>query len=59
LKGRTELNGNTIYSAESAPGIILGTGNTGIFLETRSSELNTYLSRDGGHNWMEIKNGSY
>ena len=54
LKGRTETNGNPLYSAENAPGIIMATGNTGIYLEEDSDLLNTYLSRDGGHNWFEV-----
>lgn len=38
-------------------GIIVGVGNTGLFLDSKST--NTYLSRDGGHNWFEILNGEH
>ncbi|CAD8138729.1 unnamed protein product [Paramecium octaurelia] len=56
LKGRTETT-SLIYSSEQAVGIIIGTGNTGLYLD--GQETNTYLSRDGGHNWYEILNGTY
>lgn len=56
LKGRTDTNGNPIYSAESAPGLIIATGNVGLYLENKEENLNTYLSSDGGHTWTEIIN---
>lgn len=56
LRGRTQTS-SLIYSSEESVGIILGTGNTGIYLD--SKETNTYLSRDGGHTWFEILNGTY
>ena len=31
----------------------------GLYLTLKSDELNTYLSRDGGHNWFEILKGSH
>lgn len=35
-------------------------GNIGYQLETRLNDrVNTYLSRDGGLNWQEVKKGSY
>lgn len=55
LKGRTQSNGNPIYSSEYAPGIIVGTGNTGYYLGQKEKDINTYLSRDGGHTWFEIR----
>lgn len=57
LRGRVEALSNPIYSSSNAHGIILGTGNTGLFLNT--SEINTYLSRDGGHNWYEVLRGPH
>jgi hypothetical protein len=59
LKGRTESTGYPIYSSENAPGIIIGTGNIGSYLKNDEKDLNTYLSRDGGHTWFEIRKGSY
>ena len=47
------------YSVESAVGIVLGTGNVGPFLSHVKDEVNTYLSRDGGLSWKEIRKGSY
>ncbi|KAM3138353.1 hypothetical protein pb186bvf_009629 [Paramecium bursaria] len=55
LRGRTQTS-SMIYSSQDAIGIIIGTGNTGLYL---SQPTQTYLSRDGGHNWYEILNGSY
>jgi len=52
LKGRTE-NSNPIYSSENSPGMAVGVGNTGLYLS--SHEVNTYLSRDGGHEWYEVR----
>lgn len=59
LKGRTESKHNPIYSSENAIGIIIATGNTGLYLTTKDEEINTYLSRDGGHNWFEVLKGSH
>lgn len=48
------------YSQESSVGIIIGVGNTGYELDKVNSGLvNTYLSRDGGVTWQEVKKGSY
>ena len=48
------------YSQAAAVGIVLGVGNIGEQLERReSSQMNTYLSRDGGMNWQEIAKGSH
>ena len=59
LNGRTKKNSNPLYSSENAPGIILATGNVGLYLELNPQDQNTYISRDGGHNWMEIKQHSH
>ena len=47
------------YSSENAVGIILGTGNVGKHLKHKADEVNTYISRDAGLTWTEIKKGSY
>lgn len=48
------------YSQDSAVGIIMAVGNVGNELERiKSDRINTYLSRDGGLNWNEVKKGSY
>jgi len=58
------LNGPTSdrsfpYSAESAPGIIVATGNVGQHLDRSESSTNTYLSTDAGLTWKEIRKGSH
>lgn len=40
-----------VYSTENSIGLIIGTGNIGQFLENRSDQVNTYLSRDAGLTW--------
>ena len=35
--------------------ILLANGNTGLFLSEKHSDLNSYISNDGGHTWKEIK----
>jgi hypothetical protein len=59
LRGRAAQIVNQIYSSTSSIGIIIGTGNTGLFLSRKDEETATYLSRDGGHNWFQILNESY
>jgi hypothetical protein len=44
-----------IYSSANSLGLILGTGNVGSYLSTKVDEINTYLSRDGGLTWFEVK----
>lgn len=48
-----------VYSNENAIGIILATGNVGRYLSYKEDELNTYLSRDGGLTWTEVKKGEF
>lgn len=55
LTGRTNSMGSQILSPNNAHGIVLATGNTGVYLEEKEENLNTYLSNDGGHTWKEIK----
>lgn len=47
------------YSTEKAVGLIVGIGNLGKELKYVTEELNTYLSRDGGLTWIEIKKGPH
>ena len=44
------------YSVDNAAGLIIGNGNVGRYL---GKEINTFMSRDGGLNWFEIKKGSH
>ena len=37
----------------------MGVGNLGKQLSFNEEELNTYLSRDGGMTWIEVKKGPY
>lgn len=45
------------YSVSSAAGIIIGNGNVGRYLDRHN--VSTYLSRDGGLSWFEIRKGSH
>jgi hypothetical protein len=47
------------YSVESASGIIIATGNIGSHLSHKPDKVNTYLSRDGGFSWTEVRKGSH
>jgi hypothetical protein len=47
------------YSTENSLGIVIGTGNVGSYLANREDEINTYLSRDAGSSWFEVKKGSH
>jgi len=49
----------TFYSVESAAGIIIGNGNVGEYLSHDQSDQSTFLSRDGGLNWFEVRKGSH
>ena len=42
------------YSMESAPGVVLATGNVGVHLDFRSEADCTWLSRDGGVTWADV-----
>lgn len=59
LRGRTDATSTSIYSSENSVGLALGVGNTGMYLSQKDSEINTYLTRDGGHTWYEIRKGSH
>jgi len=48
------------YSQDSAIGVIIGVGNLGKSLERRNPDrMGTYLSRDGGITWAEVRKGSH
>ena len=44
------------YSVDSAAGIIIANGNVGHYL---SKNVSTFVSRDGGLNWIEVRKGSH
>lgn len=46
-----------VYSSENAAGIIIATGCVGKFLCTNHYDFNTYMSTDGGVNWIEVAKG--
>ena len=48
-----------VYSRSTAPGVIISTGNVGDSLTDDESQVNTYISRDGGVTWFETKRGAY
>ncbi len=47
------------YSVESAPGVLIANGNVGKYLTENEDEVNTFISRDGGFNWFEVRKGSH
>ena len=48
------------YSQDSAVGVIMGVGNIGRQLDRfKVDRMNTYLSRDGGMTWAEVRKGSH
>ena len=49
---------NYLYSAESAPGLLVAVGNTGEFLSDYE-DARTYVSRDAGLTWQEVRQGPY
>lgn len=53
------MNFGPFYSTENSLGLIMGTGNVGKYLANRADQVNTYLSRDGGLTWFEVKSGSH
>jgi len=46
------------YSYDNAIGLVIAVGNIGEYLSYDSATVNTYLSRDGGLTWFEIRKGS-
>lgn len=59
LHGYTERKDpRDTFSSGSAVGLLVGVGNVGEYMSSKS-EANTYLTRDGGIVWKEIRKGSY
>ena len=54
LRGRTTSEKNAIYSSESAVGVAIGIGNTGFYLSEDLWTMNTYITRNGGLDWIEV-----
>eukprot|EP00013_Stygamoeba_regulata_P017139 CAMPEP_0177678096 /NCGR_PEP_ID=MMETSP0447-20121125/28816_1 /TAXON_ID=0 /ORGANISM="Stygamoeba regulata, Strain BSH-02190019" /LENGTH=742 /DNA_ID=CAMNT_0019187055 /DNA_START=348 /DNA_END=2576 /DNA_ORIENTATION=- len=44
-----------LYSTENAIGVIMATGNVGESLSDEKDEVKTFLSRDAGRSWEELK----
>jgi len=47
-----------VYSTPTSIGIVIGTGNIGSLLSYDETQLNTYISRDGGLTWKELLKGN-
>lgn len=47
------------YSVDSAAGLIIANGSVGRYLSNEHENINTFLTRDGGLNWFEIRKGSH
>lgn len=59
LHSRTDIHGpGAIYSSSGAPGLAMGVGNVGASLNAYT-ESDTFLTRDGGHNWIKIQEGEH
>jgi hypothetical protein len=57
LHGRSEIKTlDAIFSASSAVGLLMGVGNEGASL-LPYDEGNTYLSRDAGRTWVQVRTG--
>ncbi|KAK1940266.1 putative sortilin [Babesia divergens] len=60
LHGITQYkNFAPFYSVENATGLVLATGNVGDRLRFDPSQVNTFLSRDGGLTWIEAHKGAF
>lgn len=59
LHAMTNTKFGPFYSTENSAGVIIGTGNVGKHLSNKADEVNTFLSRDAGMTWNEIKKGSH
>ena len=58
LHGVTDVFG-PFYSTPTAVGLLMATGVVGSQLLFNEGEINTYFSRDGGHEWAEVAKGSH
>mmetsp|Transcript_11552 Transcript_11552/g.15062 ORF Transcript_11552/g.15062 Transcript_11552/m.15062 type:complete len:887 (+) Transcript_11552:98-2758(+) len=59
LHGQSEELFGPVYSATTSVGLIMGVGNVGARLLNDRDAVNTYLSRDGGQTWSEVRKGSH
>ena len=59
MRGSWKTRLGSVYTHESAPGVILATGNVGKSLAFDPTSVNTYLSRDAGVTWEEIVKGPH
>jgi hypothetical protein len=50
----TQRTGNGDLKTGDTPGILLGIGNVGKYLETSVKKLNTFISKDGGLSWKKV-----
>ncbi|KAI8370594.1 uncharacterized protein BYT42DRAFT_617135 [Radiomyces spectabilis] len=59
LHSRTDIHGpGAIFTASGAPGLAMGVGNVGPSL-LPYEQSNTFLTRDGGHNWVQVVEGEH
>ncbi|KAI8971058.1 hypothetical protein BDB01DRAFT_854995 [Pilobolus umbonatus] len=59
LHSRSDVQGpGAIFSTTTAPGLAMGVGNVGPYL-LDYSEGDTFLTRDGGHNWIKVQDGEH
>jgi hypothetical protein len=59
LHSRTDIHGpGAIFTSSGAPGLAMGVGNVGAAL-LDYTESDTFLTRDGGHNWVKIQDGEH
>lgn len=49
----------SFYSSEKAIGLVIAVGNPGKHLSNQKGSVHTYLSRDGGRVWKEVRKGSH
>ena len=49
----------SFYTHESAPGLIMAVGNTGAYLDVNADQLCTWLSRDGGISWEDVREDAH
>ncbi|KAI9281076.1 hypothetical protein BY458DRAFT_499521 [Sporodiniella umbellata] len=59
LHSRSDIQGvGAIFSSVGAPGLAMGVGNVGPFMK-EYSESDTFMTRDGGHTWIKIRDGEH
>eukprot|EP01060_Flectonema_neradi_P029227 TRINITY_DN3988_c0_g1_i4.p1 TRINITY_DN3988_c0_g1~~TRINITY_DN3988_c0_g1_i4.p1 ORF type:complete len:988 (+),score=223.98 TRINITY_DN3988_c0_g1_i4:125-2965(+) len=48
-----------LMSKDTTPGLMMGCGNTGGYLDIDGLSVNTYISRDAGETWRTVKTGAH